>query len=313
MFALGVCGYAHAQSSALAPSAGPAAAEGEQVPRVPGVSTALRGFNAGVAFSAVHDSAIGWYSAVTPAISYWFSPHFAVDASTSIYPYRLVQTAGSGFPPAAILVATKGDAGDTFIGTHAFVGARNLRNVTTFSFSIPTGKTADGLGAGRMTFDFSDRLEHSMRNADVLADAGIGDSSGLFNRLVNNNYTSVGTLAHFQGGLRIWLPGRTYLQCFGYEQHPLGNQTLYIAARPPGAQGPPVESGPGVGADYGVTAYMGVPLSERLNLVGYYSRSIEQHLDTLSIGFAYVFRGNPANRRSSMVDRALREAEEPSR
>ena len=34
----------------------------DQVPRVPGTGALLRGLNAGVTFSGVHDSSIGWYT-----------------------------------------------------------------------------------------------------------------------------------------------------------------------------------------------------------------------------------------------------------
>jgi hypothetical protein len=45
-----------------------------QVPKVPGVTLLLPGVNVGVTFSAVHDSGIGWYNLVTPAVSYTVSP-----------------------------------------------------------------------------------------------------------------------------------------------------------------------------------------------------------------------------------------------
>jgi len=43
-------------------------------------------------------------------------------------------------------------------------------------------------------------------------------------------------------------------------------------------------------------------------LSGYYNRSLRQRLDTVSIGVTYVLRGTP-KKRLSMIDRALREAE----
>lgn len=44
------------------------------VQRVPGLATVFSGLNSGVSFSSVHNSAIGWYSVLTPGISYTFSP-----------------------------------------------------------------------------------------------------------------------------------------------------------------------------------------------------------------------------------------------
>ncbi len=44
----------------------------DQVPRVPGIGTLLKGVNAGVTSAAVHDSYLGWYAVATPAFSYTF-------------------------------------------------------------------------------------------------------------------------------------------------------------------------------------------------------------------------------------------------
>ena len=174
------------------------AAHLEQVPRVPGIGEVFRGFNAGVSFAGVHDSTIGWYNIVTPAISYTFSPHFSADASSSIYPYRLVDVDQATTPPTIKLVGTEGEAGDTLIGMHGAFQAGPVRSTTTVYVTAPTGDHSVGLGAGQPTFDFSDRAESYFGNVTLLGDIGVGDSSGLFNNLVTRDYTSVGTLAHFR-------------------------------------------------------------------------------------------------------------------
>ena len=180
----------------------------EQVPRVPGVSLLWRGLNAGVTFSEVHDSSIGWYMVATPAASYTFSPHYSADASVSIYPYRRVEQQVQSAPPSLHLVGETGNAGDTLIGFHAGFNSRALRSTSTAYFTIPTGDSSDGLGTGKVTFDFSDHLERYVRQTGFLLDIGAGDSSGLFNSLVTRDYNSVGTLIHFQEGMIFWLPGR---------------------------------------------------------------------------------------------------------
>src|SRR5580692_10547947 len=86
------------------------------VPRVPGLTTLFSGLNSGVSFSTVHNSAIGWYSVLTPGISYTLSPHYSADASTSIYrPRRVLQ---GTTPRTEMLVVQDGTAGDTLIGLH---------------------------------------------------------------------------------------------------------------------------------------------------------------------------------------------------
>ena len=78
----------------------------EQVPRVPGMAAIFHGFDAGLSFTAVHDSSIGWYNLATPAISYTLSARFSADASVSIYPYRLAPNSDPMPPPGRTLVST---------------------------------------------------------------------------------------------------------------------------------------------------------------------------------------------------------------
>lgn len=284
----------------------------EEVPRVPGVSTLLRGFNAGVTFSGVHDSSIGWYTVATPAISYTFSHHYSADASLLIYPYRLVWNQNPGAPASQRLVTNLGDIGDTLIGLHASINTRNLWNTTTAYLTIPTGNSSNGLGAGKFTFDFSDHLERYVRKTGFLVDLGAGDSSGLFNNLVTRDYYSLGALTHYQAGIAVWLPGRNYIKSVAYEQLPIGHQTVYTTLGFPGAPSLPATSSR-ASEDNGITTSLGIPLTTHLMLSSYYNRSLRQHIDTVSIGVTCVLRSMPWRKRLSLIDRALREAEEANR
>lgn len=281
----------------------------EDVPRVPGVATHWRGMNTGITFSGVHDSSTGWYTVATPAVSYSFTPRYSADASISIYPTRQVETQNPGPQQGNQFVLRVGDLGDTFVGLHATFDPRIMRNTATASFTIPTGERSAGLGAGKVTYDFSDRMEHYYKQTGFLLDMGAGNSSGLFNRLVTNNYTSVGALVHFQAGMVFWFLGNNYIQSVAYEQRPIGQQTLYSNPGPPGAPSVTVFSGSNLGRDNGVTTSMGIPLSTHITCSGYYSRSFQQNLDTVSMGLTYVFRRTPGTGRLSLIDKALREAE----
>ena len=310
---LGACLPAQAQGTR--PASAPALTEPsvEQVPKVPGVGIILRGFNAGIAFSGVHDSSIGWYTVATPAVSYSFSPHYSADASLSIYPYRLVENPDPIAASTERLVADLGEAGDTLIGLHASFNPRLLRNMATASFTIPTGNRWDGLGTGKVTFDFADHLERYFKQTGFLVDLGAGDSSVLFNRLVTNDYTSLGPLAHFQAGIAVWLPGHSSIQSVAYEQLPAGSQKVYTVVGPPGLPNLTVTSSPSASEDNGFTTSVEIPLNAHVTLSSYYNRSLRRQEDTVSMGMTFVFRGTERSRKLSMIDRALREAEGPNR
>jgi hypothetical protein len=106
------------------------------------VATLFRGFNAGVTFSVVHDSYLGWYDVATPAISYTFSPHYSADASVSIYPYRLAQNQRTVVPANERLIATHADAGDTLLGLHGYFSPHALQNTLTAALTLPSGNRA---------------------------------------------------------------------------------------------------------------------------------------------------------------------------
>lgn len=299
-----------------------------KVPRVPGVSTLFDGFNAGVTYSGVHDSASGWYSVATPAVSYTFSDRYSADASASLYLHRLVQNTNQATAAKEPLVVEPFNAGDTLIGFHAFFEPGSLQNTITGSMTAPTGDKSQGLGAGQVTFDFSNHTERYYKQVGFLVDVGAGNSSGLFNTVVSKDYSSVGPIAHFQAGMVVWLPHRTYLQSVAYEQLPLGSQTVYPTVKRGehdhgedddggggngggGGNSPPAPAPITTSAaieDNGFTTILGVPLNDYLTLSGYYNRSLRQDIDTVSLGMTYVIRGRK-KRNLSMIDRAIRAAE----
>jgi hypothetical protein len=296
------------QTPSADPAAKPDSTYVEEVPRVPGVSTLLRGFNAGVTFSQVHDSSAGWYNVATPAISYTFSRHYSADASVSIYPYRHVQNLDPGAPPDKRLVVDLGDVGDTWIGLHAGFYPHRFRNTTTASFTIPTGDRSNGLSTGRVTFDFSNHTERYFKQTGLFVDIGGGDSSGLFNRLLTPDENSLGALVHFQVGAVFYLPRSIRIQSLAYEQLPFGSQKVYATVSPPGAPTVTIMTSNGASEDNGFTTVLAIPLTPNFTLSSYYNRSLRRHLDTTSVGITYVVRGTPIRKGLSMIDRALREA-----
>ncbi len=328
-FLLAACAAAHAQVTAAAGIApGHVQEKVHGVPRVPGLTSLLDGFNAGVTYSAIHSSSVGWYSAMTPAVNYAFSRRFSADASTSLYFNRLVENTNPATAAKHPLVTDPLEPGDTLIGFHAFFEPGSLQDTITASMTAPTGNRAKGFGAGQATYDFSNHLERYFNQLGVIVDVGGGNSSGLFNDLVAKDYSSVGGLAHFESGLVYWFPHRSYLQAVAYEQLPLGSQTVYrTVARGENSRAEDDGGGGGggnpnpkpppppvpvtvttVAEDNGFTAMLGLPLTHHVTFSGYYNRSLRQHLDTVSFGVTYVLRGKPKNR-LSMIDRALREAE----
>ncbi len=290
-------------------SSSSASAPVDVVPRVPGLERVLRGFNAGLTSSVVHDSSIGWYNIVTPAVSYTVSPHYSLDASLSIYPYRLAPNENPAATASQRLLRTYADLGDTLIGLHGYFNPHAFQHTVTASLTAPTGNREDGLGTGRVTFDVRDHIERYIHQTGFILDLGAGDSSGLFNRLVMDESSSLGPIAHFQTGVILWLPKGNYLQSVAYEQLPIGDQKIYGVVSAPGKPSQTVVTGRSVTEDNGFTTSLGIPLTSRVTLASYYNRSLRLHLDTVSVGLTYVLKGTPRRKSLSLIDRAIREAE----
>ncbi|WP_141223883.1 hypothetical protein [Granulicella pectinivorans] len=269
----------------------------------------LTGLNAGLTFSAVHDSSTGWYSVATPAVSYSFTPRYSADASMSIYPYRLTPNQSTTATASNRLLPTHGDLGDMLVEGHATFSPGPVRDIATIALTLPTGNHTDGLGTGRATFNVDNRIERYFGQTGLLVDVGGGDSAGLVNRLVTEDDSSLGPLAQFQVGFLTWLPRSISLQSVAYEQLPIGDQKTYTTLTRPG--GPPrtVVSGRKVTEDNGFTTSLYMPLTSHLVLSGSYNRSLRLHLDTVSTGVTFVWKGFPVRHKDSLIDRAMREAE----
>jgi hypothetical protein len=281
----------------------------EAVPRVPGVGMRFSGFNAGVTYSAVHNSSVGWYTVLTPAVNYTFSRHLSGDVSTSLYFHRLIQNTNPVTAGTRYLVVDEASAGDTLIGLHATFLPRELLNTVSLYLTAPSGDRSSGVGTGRMTLDLSNHTECYYKRVGFLLDLGGGNSSNVFNNLVMRNYSSVGKLMHFQSGVLVWLPAHAYLESAAYEQLPVGGQTIYSSVDLQNAPLPPPIMAGTFAEDNGFINYVGVPLTDHLTLSGYYDRSLRRHSDTVSFGVTYVLRGNRWKKSLSLIDRALREAE----
>lgn len=291
----------------------PVPATRQNVPRVPGVGSLLNGANAGVSFSGVHSSVVGWFGVVVPAVSYTFSPHFSADLSLPLYQHRLVLNSKQSETAPQQLVLDKLATGDTQIGLHGSFRARQYDDVVTLSLMAPTGKRSEGLGTGRVTFDFDNDLGRSFGATAFNLDLGIGDSSGLANNLLLRDYNTLGALAHFQTSASRWIAGRALVQVSAYEQLPLGDQKIYMEAAIRALDSSEVfyttlAENSGLSEDNGLTVSTGIPLSAHLMFSGYYNRSLRQKQDTVSLGMTYLWHNFSYKRHGSMIERALREA-----
>ena len=276
-----------------------------EVPAVPGISGFLRGFNAGLSFSGLHDAQTGWATIAQPALGYSFNDIFSLDLTIPIYLYRLAPTRATRPPPSALLVNQRGELGDLLISLHAQFLPGNLQYQVTASATAPTGDRLYGLTSGRPTFDLSNRFEHAFPRLTPSLELGIGDSTTLVNQLVTRNFSSLGPLAHAEVGFAFPLPAGASFATAAYEQLPIGDQKIYQTIL---NRGRPVTvvSGRKVTEDNGFTNSLDIPINPHTTLTGSYARSLRFHDDVVTLGVTYVLRGTPRHRDTS-DDKLLRD------
>jgi hypothetical protein len=264
-----------------------------EVPDVPGLSSVLRGFNAGVTVSGVHDTYTGWGTSITPALGYSFNNAFSVDVSVPIYFFRLAPTTKARPKPNALLVPTRGEVGDVVIAGHMHFAPERYEYQATAALAVPTGDAKDGLTTGLTAFDFSNHFDVPVWKITPNLDVGLGDNASLVNRISTKNYQpSQGPLSHFQAGIGFSFPHGISFDAAAFEQLPVGDQKTYAPA--PGAAGRNgvlVVTGRKIAEDNGMVSSLDIPVGGHMTFSAYYNRSVRYRADTVAIGYTYVLRG----------------------
>jgi hypothetical protein len=269
----------------------------EEVPEVPGLSAPMRGWNAGVTFSGVHESTTGWATLATPSVGYSFNDIFSADATLPIYFFRLAETLSIHPRPDARLTTLRGELGDLIFGLHAQFLPSLFQYQVTGAFAVPTGDETYGLTTGRVTFDINNHFERSFGRFTPNIEAGGGDSTTLVNRILTKNYTSLGPLAHFQAGLGIDLIHGMSFETDAYEQLPIGDQKIYGPSRHGNAT---IVTGHSAIEDNGFINSLDIPVNGHLTFSGYYARSLRLRTDTAAMGVTYVIRSATSAEESTM-------------
>lgn len=251
------------------------------------------GFNASLGTTSQYDSSNGWATILTPGVAFRFSPILSVSASVPIYASINVEAnTGTKAKPVYTPSTMHGILGDASIAaslaTHPFLLDYN----PTLSIGLPSGNTADGLGAGKTTYDFNNHVEKSFGIFSPDIEFGIGTSNSLIQSRVRKAYTSVGALAHFQAGTSIDLPLNLSFEADLYEELPLNSSTIYSAARS-GKKKATASTTAGNAEDNGFNTSLDFPLGGRITLSGFYNGSIRNDDDITGFSLTFLLKPPP--------------------
>jgi hypothetical protein len=223
-------------------------------------------------------------------VAFRFNPILSLNASVPIYASINVEAnTGTKAKPVYTSTTRHGVPGDASLAASLAAHPFLLDYNATLTLGLPSGNTADGLGAGKITYDFNNHFEKSFGIFSPDIEFGIGTSSSLIQPRVRKTYTSVGALAHFQAGTSIDLPLNLSFEADAYEELPLNLSTIYSAARS-GKKKATTATTAGNAEDNGFTTSLDIPLSGRTTVSGFYNRSIRNDDDIAGLSLTFLLK-----------------------
>jgi len=282
-----------------------------------GANPFQRGFNLSLNTTSQFDSAGGWQSILAPTFAFRFNRHFSLFAGVPVYSYintfELISAAPTApvkpsavpTPPTAPTSAVDmygyrkhnfvlGDA--DIAGQYAAL-FRPFGYALTATIGLPTGDETRGLGAGQVTYSFNNHFERPIsRRLTPEVEVGIGNSPNLVDPRIRMSYIDVGTNAHFQAGMSLFLRRGISFTSNAFEELPLSTQT-FTSTTTNGKKGKELRTittttSKSVGEDNGFLNTLDIPLNQRLTLSAFYNRSLRNRIDTTGFSFTFLLKSS---------------------
>jgi hypothetical protein len=215
----------------------------------------------------------GFISDINSSAGYVFNPHFSIHMGVSylfLNPSTsktgTTSTSGMGNPSLGFRYSTKGPLVDFSTGVNG---------------AFPVASSAKGLSTGRVTFDWDNHFAHGFDLFTPFLDAGVANSVP-DTRFLKRPYTSLGTLAHFEGGSGIDLGDKFSVSASGYYILPWGTQEIFVRGKKssPGS----TKGGVSLTRDDGINVGLDYNLTRSVDLSAGYSYSVYNVVNTISFG-----------------------------
>ena len=251
----------------------------------------LRPFDLSLTTSSQDDTAGGWTSIFYPSLAWRLNSRFGVDVSVPAYVYLDTYTnVGTAAKPVYEYKPLRGGAwGDTVLNFQGDFPLRSFGYSGIFSLGLPSGNTGYGIGAGQATYSFNNWLEKDVGRFTPNVALGYGNTSSLINQGVLRNYIAVGPMAHFQAGASVSLTRSLTFNAAAYEELPLATDLIYSTTGK-GKKAVTTSTNRDPGEDNGFLTSLSMPVSNRLTVTGFYSRSLRDRTNTAGFSFTLFAR-----------------------
>jgi hypothetical protein len=159
----------------------------------------------------------GQVMALTSSGGYNFSSHAGLVAGLPVY---FVHSSSS------ITTATSVNGiGDFFAGLRLSFPNPAVNYRMGLTGAAPTGDSSKGLSTGHATYDWTNHLDRRFGHLTPFADAGLSNS--VPNTVYFQQFTSLGHLAHFDGGAALDLMRPLSVSASFYDFAPWGSQQVF--------------------------------------------------------------------------------------
>jgi hypothetical protein len=223
----------------------------------------------------------GFTTDLNSTFGYIFNAHFSMDTGVS---YLFVRpsssktgtTEASGF-------------GNPYVGFTYTDKGPILKFATSLNGAVPMASSAKGFSTGRATFDWNNHFDHEFDLLTPFLNFGVANSVP-DTRFLHRPYTSLGTLAHFEGGGELDLGDKFSISASGYYILPWGPQKIFERGKKssPGS----IKGGPSLTRDAGVNLGLDYNLTRFVDLNAGYSYSAYSVLNTFSFGIEFNVVGS---------------------
>lgn len=218
----------------------------------------------------------GFITDINSTVGYIFNPHFSINmgvqylfvnpSSSSSSKTGATSTSGMGNPSLGLKYSRKGPV---------------LNFSTGLNGAFPVASSAKGLSTGRVTFDWDNHFAHDFDHLTPFLDVGVANSVP-DTRFLRLPYTSLGTLAHFEGGSELDLGDKFSVSASGYYILPWGVQQIFVRGKTSSSGS--TKGGTSLTRDDGVNLGLDYNLSHSVDLSAGYSYSAYSVLNTVSFG-----------------------------
>ncbi len=235
---------------------------------------------------------LGTVTKLDTRVGYRFTRHFEIDAGV---PFYFVHASSSSV--AAGLSSANG-IGNAYLDLQLSLSNSKASFISSLTGTAPTGDTSKGFSTGRVTVDWNNYLAFTAGRITPFANLGLANTIS-DTRFFTRPFTSLGKVAHFEGGADFVVWRALSLGASAYADAPFGQQKVFsklIRRGQAGSAGQGRGRGPkngvfetqsvtvgsaSIARDNGGSVWLDLSPGEVINLQAGFSRSTEFDLNSV--------------------------------